>query len=131
MAFFQGLASPVEAGMRISTVARIINEIADVLRMYGDRYTGSDAYATAEEWDDLGFSPDQVNDWCSTRVWDAATASAWAIAGLTPDDVAQAKRELLVAHAAENYTDYCPIYSTCNGDTDPQVIIDAHRLLVG
>jgi hypothetical protein len=130
MAFFQGLASP-GAGMRISTMARIINEIADVLRMYGDSYTGSDAYATAEDWDDYGFTPDQVNDWCGTRVWDAATASAWAIAGLTPDDVAQAKRELLVDGGMENYTDYCPIYSTCNGDTDPQVIINAHRLLVG
>jgi hypothetical protein len=111
-------------------MARIIREIADVLEMHGHMYTGTDAYFAAEKWDDLGFSPDQVNNWCSTRVWDANTASTWTIAGLTCDDVAQAKRELLVSHAAENYTDYCPIYSTCNGDTDPQVIIDAHRLLV-
>ncbi len=112
-------------------MARIIRDIVDVLKTYGDKFTGLDAYATAEEWDDLGFSPDQVNDWCSIRVWNANTASAWEFAGLTCDDVEQAKRELLAAHAAENYTDYCPIYSTCNGDTDPQVIIDAHRLLVG
>jgi hypothetical protein len=112
-------------------MARNIRAIMEVLKSYGDSYTGTDAYATAEEWDDNNFSADQVNDWCAARVWDAATASAWCMAGLTPDDVDQAKSKLLENHAAENYTDYCPIYSTCNGDTDPEVIIDAHRLLVG
>jgi hypothetical protein len=112
-------------------MARNIRAIMAVLKSYGDSYTGTDAYATAEEWDDNNFSADQVNDWCAARVWDAATASAWCMAGLTPDDVDQAKSQLLENHAAKNYTDYCPIYSTCNGDTDPEVIIDAHRLLVG
>ena len=112
-------------------MARVIREIAEVLEMFGHAYTGADSYATAELWDDYGFSPEQVNSWCGARVWNAATASEWSFAGLTPDDVALAKRELLAAHARWNYTNYCPIYSTCNGDTDPQVIIHAHRLLVG
>ena len=112
-------------------MARIIREIIEVLKMHGDAYKGADSYAAAEEWDDYGFTPKQVNSWCGTRVWDARTALAWTVAGLTCDDVAQAKRQLLAAHAPENYTNNCPIYSTCNGDTDPQVIIDAHRLLVG
>jgi len=116
-------------------MARIINDIAAVLNSHGENFSGGDATRFAEDWNDYGFTPDQVNGWCGARVWDAATASAWAIAGLTPDDVVQAKRELakreLVDGGMENYTDYCPIYSTCNGDTDPQVIIDAHRLLVG
>jgi hypothetical protein len=112
-------------------MARSIREIMEVLKSYGENFTGLDAYATAEEWDDHNFSSEEVKDWCAARVWDAATASAWCMGGMTPDDIEQAKRQLLLNHAAENYTNYCPIYSTCNGDTDPQVIIDAHRLLVG
>jgi hypothetical protein len=112
-------------------MARSIREIMEVLKSYGENFTGLDAYATAEEWDDHNFSSEQVNGWCAARVWDARTASAWCMAGMTPDDVKRAKCQLLENHAAENYSDYCPIYSTCNGDTDPEVIIDAHRLLVG
>lgn len=112
-------------------MARVIREIIGVLEMHGDAYTGADSYAAAEKWDDYGFSADEVSAWCAVGVWDAGSASDWTIAGLTPENVVAAAKLLLTNHASWDYVNNCPIYSTCNRDTDTGVIVDAHRLLVG
>jgi len=100
--------------------------VAEVLVSNGERFTGSDAAEVAQEWIDYGFDADDVSDWCDIGCWDAATAAAWRDAGLSPDQVLDAARSLIDAEdePEDTYTDGCPIYSCCNGDTDSQVVID-------
>ena len=112
-------------------MAQIINEIAHILETHGKDFDGGDPMHYAEDWNAYGFSADEVSAWCAIGVWDAGSASDWAIAGLTPKNVVAAAKLLVTNHGAVNYVNRCPIYSTCNGDTDTGVIIDAHRLLVG
>lgn len=113
------------------TMAQIINDIAAVLNSHGQNFSGGDAMHYAEDWNAYGFSADNVSAWCAVGVWDAGSASDWTIAGLTPENVVAAAKLLLINHASWDYVNNCPIYSTCNGDTDTSVIVDAHRLIVG
>lgn len=108
-----------------------IGRVKSALLSYGDRYSGGCQNATheARQWVDRGFDGDDVVAWCEANVWDAQAASAWAVAGLTPDDVTAAAALLIENHGTDSYTDGCPIYSCCNGDTDLDVIVDAHELL--
>lgn len=112
-------------------MARIINAIAHILETYGKDFDGGDPFHYAEDWNAYGFSADEVSAWCAVGVWDAGSASDWTIAGLTPENVVAAAKLLLINHASSDYVNNCPIYSTCNGDTDTGVIVDAHRLIVG
>jgi hypothetical protein len=112
-------------------MAQIINEIAHILETHGKDFDGGDAMHYAEDWNAYGFSANNVSAWCAVGVWDAGSASDWTIAGLTPENVVAAATLLLTNHDSANYAGHCPIYSTCNGDTDTSVIVDAHRLIVG
>lgn len=108
-----------------------LSRVVNVLKMHGDTFSGGgdNAIRFARQWVDRGFDSDDVDDWCEARVWDAQTAKAWSLAGLTPDDVVSAAKLLLENHGTDSYTDGCPIYSCCNGDTDTDVMIDAYKLL--
>lgn len=109
-----------------------IIEIADVLDPYGDRMAGGDVEATAHEWRDHSFTPDEVDEWCEIGCWNPATAAVWRESGLTPEIVATAAEVLLLSlpegsDPRDSYTDGCPIYSCCNDDTDPEVMIACCR----
>lgn len=97
----------------------IYGPIEKVLTHHGDRYTGTDVRDAAEDWDDHGFDADEVDAWATIGCWDAATAAAWRDAGLSPEAVAAA------AEAICGSDDDDPIYSACNGDRSPEVIIEA------
>ena len=108
-----------------------IGRVKSVLISHGDCCSGSECNLTffARQWVDRGFDAIDVDSWCSVNVWDAQAAKTWSIAGLTPDDVEAAAELLIENHGKDSYTDGCPIYSCCNGDTDLDVMIDAHKLL--
>jgi hypothetical protein len=108
-----------------------IGRVKDVLISHGDFFSGGCQNVTheARQWVDRGFDAMDVDSWCSVNVWDAQAAKTWSMAGLTPDDVEAAAELLIENHGKDSYTDGCPIYSCCNGDTDLDVMIDAHKLL--
>ena len=108
-----------------------LSRVVNVLKSHGDSFSGGgdNVIRFARQWVDRGFDSDDVDAWCESRVWDAQTAKAWCLAGLTPDDVTAAAALLVESHGTDSYTDGCPIYSCCNGDTDTDVIVDAHELL--
>jgi hypothetical protein len=108
-----------------------IGRVKDVLISHGDFFSGGCGNVTGEarQWVDRGFDAADVDAWCEVNVWDAQAAIVWSRAGLTPDDVTAAAKLLLENHGTDSYTDGCPIYSCCNGDTDLDVIVDAHKLI--
>jgi hypothetical protein len=108
-----------------------IGRVKAALLSYGDCYSGGECNLTffARQWVDRGFDAADVDSWCEVNVWDAQAAKAWSIAGLTPDDVVEAAKLLLENHGTDSYSNGCPIYSCCNGDTDLDVIVDASKLL--
>lgn len=108
-----------------------LSRVVNVLKSHGDSFSGGgdNAIRFARQWVERGFDADDVDDWCEARVWDAQTAKAWSLAGMTPDDIVSAAKLLLENHGTDSYTDGCPIYSCCNGDTDNDVMIDAYKLL--
>lgn len=101
-----------------------IMPIVRVLQSHGDRFTGRRVGETATEWHDAGITDaSDVDAWCGIGVWDAATASAFISADLSPDDVSQAAKSI------EDRTFGDPIYAACNGDTSVDVIIaEAKRI---
>jgi hypothetical protein len=121
----------MEIDMDLFKLSAKIGRVKSVLISHGDCYSGGECNLTffARQWVDRGFDAIDVDSWCSVNVWDAQAAKMWSIAGLTPDDVAAAAKLLLEKNGADSYTDGCPIYSCCNGDTDLDVIVDAHELL--
>lgn len=106
-----------------------LNSVANILKLHGDRFAGDNAVDAADEWIDNGFSVIQVEDWCEVGVWDVETAATFRDAGLTPSQVKDGADRLVDGMDDEErirtYTDGCPIYSVCNGDTDAMEIIDA------
>lgn len=117
--------------MNLFKLAAKINRVEKVLISHGDFFSGGcqNAAREARQWVDRGFDASDVDSWCEVNVWDAQAASAWARAGMTPDDVTAAAALLIENHGKFSYTDGCPIYSCCNGDTDTDVMIDAYKLL--
>jgi len=112
----------------------VLNEMVAVLDSHGPRFAGNHVEDMAQEWLDYDFTPEQADEWCSIGVWNAATAAEFRDAGLSPDQVQAAAERLLDAEQAawtderwgySRYTDGCPIYSICNGDTDAAVIINS------
>jgi hypothetical protein len=106
-----------------------------VLDPYGDRMAGGDVEATAHEWRDHSFTADEVDEWCEIGCWNPATAAVWRESGLTPEIVATAAEVLLLSlpegsDPRDSYTDGCPIYSCCNHDTDPEVMVGCCRDVV-
>ena len=113
---------------RVKVIVRDADLIAmaEMLERHGERFTGDDADAMAQEWLDHGFTVGEADGWCEIGCWDAATAAILAIEGLTPDTASAAAQRLIDAEIADSqYTDGDPIYSACNCDTDFQAIIDA------
>lgn len=107
-------------------------EILSVLIANGPTFSGGTAATArdvAEDWDDHDFSADQVDDWCKVGCWDASTAAILRDAGLTPDTAKAAADKLAAAEEEPSnvYTDGDPIYSACNGDTEPDEIIAAAK----
>ena len=117
--------------MDLFKLAAKISRVEKVLISHGDFFSGGcqNAAREARQWVDRGFDAIDVDSWCSVNVWDAQAAKAWCLAGMTPDDVTAAAALLIENHGTDSYTDGCPIYSCCNGDTDTDVIVDAHELL--
>jgi hypothetical protein len=97
-----------------------IYAMAKMLAAHGERFAGLDPVTVAEEWVDHGFTPSSADEWCSIGVWDPAAAAAFRDADLTPGQVAETARRL-------NGQDRDVIYSTCNGDLDASVVIEAAK----
>ena len=112
---------------KLGLVDDVIVAIANVLDPFGDRMAGNDVEATAHEWSEHGFDADDVSEWCEIGCWDPSTADDWRSAGLTPEQVKSAAEKLVadLDDPTDEYTDGCPIYSTCNHDTDSDVIVYA------
>lgn len=106
-------------------------DIVAALERLGGRYTGNNVEEAADEWGDDGFTAADVEAWGRVRCWDATTAAAWRDAGLTPAQVETAAELLIedLEDPSDEYTDGCPIYATCNGDIDRDVIIEAAKAL--
>lgn len=122
-----------------------VNDMAAVLDSHGPTFVGNNVLDQARDWLDHDFTPTQADGWCEIGAWDAATAAAFRNAGLTPEMVKAASERLTEAEQAawdeeptdednpvykttpeySQYTDGCPIYAACNGDINPNVIVDA------
>lgn len=104
-----------------------LGEMVETLHYYGEWATGNGVDDTAQEWLDCGFDADTADAWLGIGVWDAATAETFRDAGKSPEQIAAAAESLVegLDDPTDEYTDGDPIYSACNGDTDPQEIIDA------
>lgn len=101
-----------------------VREIADVLRRYGGPCHGGSPEDYAGDWDDLGMSAEDVEEWCAVGCWDAATAVRLRDAGLTPRRARDACDRLARADRAA-YTDGDPMYAACNRDVRVDEIVDA------
>lgn len=106
-------------------------EILAVLRGHGDVFTGGPSREDeiAREWAEYGFCAATTDEWCAVGVWDAAVAAQLRDAGLSPQ-IAKTRAERLVesirdcgGDPAETYTDGCPIYAVCNGDTSIDILL--------
>lgn len=108
-----------------------INSIVSVLRMHGEVFTGGPDREVdiAREWLGYGFDAHGTDRWCSVGVWEPSIAAQLRDARVSPAR-AKARSESLVeaieeagGDPAETYTDGCPIYAVCNGDTDVSVLM--------
>ncbi len=116
------------------TTTKKIQDMAAMLRGYGPTFDGGSDSARlriAEEWVEADFTADHAEQWVKARVWDADTAAKLNDEGLTPDDLTKAVESMTDGldddARRKRWTDGCPIYSVCNGDTSAQDIIDAAK----
>jgi hypothetical protein len=105
-------------------------EIAAVLDAYGEVFTGGRAGEVADEWIACGFTdPDDVNGWCMASVWEPSVAAALRSEGVGPHKVSEIQSKLTAGLSREEraalWTDGCPVYSICNGDTPVTAILNA------
>lgn len=106
-------------------------DMAAMLDGHGEKFTGNNVDDEAQGWLDNDFTPRAADMWCDIGCWDAAIAAQLRDAGLSPDQVRVAAERLIADagdDAAEEYTDGCPIYSACNGDTNADVLIEAAKV---
>lgn len=102
-------------------------EIAEYLVSVGDRFGGLDPDEIAYDWVDHDFGIDEVREWCEIGCWDPATAAEFR-AKLTPDQVAEAAD---VIDNSGHASSVGAINAACNGDLDPQILIEWARRLRG
>lgn len=124
---------PIFERARLGLVSRDVADIAEVLIGHGERFAGDDVEQESQQWIDHDFDAPEVADWCDIGCWNPSVAAQWRDAGLTPDDV-KAAAESMVEGSSEpdvEWTDSCPIYSCCNGDTETEEIIEEHEYLTG
>lgn len=126
---------PIFERARLGLVSRDVADIAEVLIGHGERFAGDDVEGESQHWIDHDFDASEVADWCDIGCWNPATAAVWRDDGLTPAIVTTAAEALLASlpeecDPADVYTDGCPIYSCCNDDTDPEVVLQICRDVV-
>lgn len=105
-----------------------VGAIADVLRLYGDRFAGDNPYELAQEWDGEGFHAQDVIAWCEVGCWNAWVAGALASCGVGPANASQACA-VLAEGAEDGSFMQDPMYSCCNSDIDADAIIEAAQSL--
>ena len=103
--------------------------VMKALHSEGPKFYGSNLADAANDWIAGGFNAETVEEWLAAGFWNASAAEFLADEGLSADDALAAAKTL--GYMSSKYTDGCPIYSVCNGDTDPQVIVDEHDRLLG
>ena len=99
-----------------------IDAIAEVLINHGEMFHGGHSRSVAKEWDAYLFTATAVDRWCTVGVWEPWVASYFARNGMMPPHVVAGAKKL-----KESQPDLDPIYAACNGDLDPQLIVDAYR----
>ena len=104
-----------------------IESIAQVLLAHGETFHGGCAEKVAADWDDYGFSADEVDEWCTVDVWDASTANELRLAGMTPSGTRKVAIRMIDENGAGAYTSGCPTYAVCNGDMSCSAIVEAWR----
>jgi hypothetical protein len=101
--------------------------VVEALRSHGAAFDGGSDQSRLElarDWMDADFDGADVYDWCEVGCWDADTARQFAAEGLTPAEVKEAAEKLVKQNGTDAYTDGCPVYSVCNGDTPVKAIVD-------
>lgn len=93
-----------------------LEAMVDVLVAAGPFAYGTDQKLTqtAQEWLDMGFGPDEANDWLSVRCFHASVARDFANEDLEPDD--------LDITTPKPYPDTLP-YKVCNNDVKFEVAV--------
>jgi hypothetical protein len=117
-----------ELSPRFSEESEELAEIADYLGLIGPAFTGDDAQAMAYDWVDHDFSTGEVREWCVVGVWDPATAAEFRAAEVTPEEIAGAAD--VIDHSG-HASSVGAINAACNGDLDPQILIEWARRLRG
>jgi hypothetical protein len=107
-----------------------VKEVADVLRVWGEVWTGGRPEEVAAEWVAAGITdPDEVSGWCGAKVWEPKVAAALRSVGITPHRlesiVDRLTRGLTMEERESKWTDGCLVYSVCNGDSPVSTIISA------
>lgn len=104
-----------------------IQAIAGVLLLHGETFHGGRPETVAIDWDDYGFSADEVYEWCEAEVWDPGVADELQLAGMTPDSVKKTSIRMIEENGAGCYTSGCPQYAASNGDMSVKEIVEAWR----
>lgn len=123
----EDIESIMEGAVQIEHLRDGLIEMEDMLSRHGSRFAGNNVRDEAIGWLDAGLDPADADDWCEIGCWDADTAASLRASGVTPRQAHEAAGRLTAGldDAAEKYTYGDPIYSTCNGDTPIQEILDA------
>jgi len=106
-----------------------LKDMENMLISMGDTFAGHYPEDQAIDWLDHGFTVDSAESWAEIGCWNAAMASVFVLAGLTPEQVEDAAERVRYEHDRHSeygveypYSD--PIYAACNYDLDPDVIIN-------
>ena len=97
----------------------------------GETFSGgshNSALEIASEWYAHGFDVKTMSEWIAIGVWEADVAAGFVDNGITPDQVEDASKSLLLADgnpydAPQKWDSGCPIYHACNNN-DTKPIID-------
>jgi hypothetical protein len=101
----------------------------------GETFSGGShdsAIHIATEWYSHGFNVETMSPWIAIGVWDADVANTFTEHGITPDEVSDASKSLLLADgspydAPQRWDSGCPIYHACNGNGCKPIIDEILR----
>ena len=114
--------------METKNNADLMEDIAELLRDYGEVFTGGEHYSAAADWIAAEFTDlDEVEGWCMADVWEPRVAAKLRSAGVSPKGlagiVAEMTRGMTDDERRNRWTDGSPVYAACNGDVDVEIFL--------